>query len=1140
MKALDAFIRKYYKNLLIRGIILSCGIVVTLFLAIVLTEYFGWLAPVWRGVMLWGSVAAVCGVVGWFVARPLLKMYGLSRNRLTREEAAQIVGRHFPEVSDKLLNLLQLMGAHGQQDMSDATLLQAAVQQKTAQLSPVPMLKAVDLKKNRRYLKYALPPLAVLLLLLIFVPKSIVNPSKRLVNYTTVYERPQPFRFVVPEGGLKVVQGSDYELTVTTEGEAVPAEVYVRVDGIAHKMQSDGGRFGYTFRQVRRSVVFVLEGGGVVSAPYMLEVLPNPAVLSFRVLLSYPAYTGREDEVLVDQGDMTVPEGTVARWVFQTQDADSIYFAVGDGTAANVYATDANGRAEVRRTVRETMEYAFSVSCGSGDENSSELTSSDTLKYAVVAVADAMPQISVDEMVDSLNYDKRVFIGSISDDYGFSRLVFKHKVDNGAALQENGVEEAEIALKEGAVSQEFYFTFNIAAVSLNPGDALTYWFEVSDNDGIHGPKTTRSRQFEVKIPSYEGLDSMIAQGSEAARRNAESQMDELRKLQEEINEMIERLVGKKEMTWQDKKDLESIRERQKEVREAMQQMQQQIRDNNRLEQRYFEQSEQLMEKQRELDRLMNEVMDEKMRETMAEIDRMMQELDKNKVQQNLEQLKVDNAELEKQIDQNIELMKWLDMEKRVEKAVNEAERLSKEQKDLGEETKSASRRDADDLQERQRKVHEGFEHLKEDIYQIREDYKELDSKNDFKVPDELLRQIEHAMNGAEKGLQKGNNKEASQQQQQSADGLEQLSEALAEAQLDMEQENTAEDADQIRQLLKNLVQLSFDQEGLIKEVGDMYIQDPQYQDIIARQNRIRDDFVGVRDSLYSLAKRQVQVASVVNREVGAVASNLQQSLGALLNMNQGFYGNYKNTGASRSMQYSMTSLNNLALILAESLDQMQDQMRQNAQKKKNGQCKNKGKSNQQCNNPGRNPSPKSMRQMQQELNRQMEALKKQLDKQGSQQNGRHKVGEQQGMSEELARMAAQQEMIRRMMQEYAQSMKESDAGNGQMAREMDQMLRQMEQTETDLVNRTITQQTIQRQQQIMTRMLQHEKAEMEREKEERRESHEANEMYGYPSAEELLRYNKKQEQQDDQLRYLPPTLQPFYRTLANDYFYRQR
>ena len=125
--------------------------------------------------------------------------------------------------------------------------------------------------------------------------------------------------------------------------------------------------------------------------------------------------------------------------------------------------------------------------------------------------------------------------------------------------------------------------------------------------------------FEIKIPSAEELDQLLDRSSNEVRQSAETQMSELQKLQEEINEMMRRLVDKKELNWQDKKDLQQIQQKQQQVRQMMQQMQQQIQENNRLEQKYREQSEQLLEKQRELDRLMNEVMDEKMKETMAEV-----------------------------------------------------------------------------------------------------------------------------------------------------------------------------------------------------------------------------------------------------------------------------------------------------------------------------------------------------------------------------------------------------------------------------------------------------------------------------------------------------------------------------------------
>ena len=1131
LQALDAFIRKYYKNLLMKGFLYAVGIVLTLFLAMVLLEHFGWLSSTARAVIFWGGLAAVAAVLAWFVVRPLLKMWGLGK-RIDRQQAARIIGKHFPEVSDKLLNLLQLMSVESgtsEFQIPNSELLLAAIEQKTATLRPIPFLNAINLKANRKYLKYALPPLAVLVVLLLVAPSVITEPVKRIADYNTVYERPAPFHFVVAQDSLQVMSGSDYELTVSIDGEALPNEVAIVVDGRSHRMTKQArDRFSFIFKQVRHSMDFRMEGGGVTSQDYRLEVLPNPTVVSFRMLLTYPAYTGRAAETVVNLGDAAVPEGTVVKWLFQTQDAERMAFIV--DSVETQLGTDASGRMEVSRRVMQTINYAFCVS--------SKYSSSDTLRYSLSAIADAVPMIAVEEMVDSLYPDRRIFRGRIKDDYGFSRLVFVHKTANPSDTSRNAVSEAKIALS-GETSQEFYFSFNTAELALAPGDELTYYFEVADNDAIHGPKKARSQMFEIKIPSVDELDQMIDRSNNEVRQSAETQISELQKLQKEINEMMRRLVDKKELNWQDKKDLQEIQKKQQQVREMMQQMQQQIQENNRLEQKYREQSEQLMEKQRELDRLMNEVMDEKMKETMAEIERMMQELDKKKVQQELEQLKLDNAELEKQLDQNIELMKRLEIEKKVEQTIQKMDKLAEEQREVSRETEQSKDKKNEQLRQKQQELNDRFQQLKKDIDQIKQDYKNLDPSTDFKVPTELEQQVEQHQQEAQKNLQKGKNKDAGKQQKEAADDMEKLSEALAEAQVEAEQEDLAEDAEQVRQLLKNLVQLSFNQEELIGDLNSIYIQDPKYQTIITRQNRIKDDFRNVEDSLRSMARRQLNVASAITKEVASVNNNVSASMRGLLEMNQSFYGSYKNTQAAQSMQYSMTSLNNLALVLAESLDQMQNQMRQNSQKQKSGQCKNKGKSQSQCSNPGKGkPSPKSMRQMQEALNKQMEALKKQLDKQGNKPGGRHQIGQGQSMSEEFAKMAAQQEMIRRMMQEYGKEMKSASGGDPKLAREIDQMMRQMEQTETDLVNRTITQQTIQRQQQIMTRLLEHEKAEMQREKEERRESHEAGDLYSQPSPAELEKYNKQLKPASDQLRTVPPTLSPYYREKVNDYFYR--
>lgn len=1117
---LDRFIRKYYKNRLLKGLLYTLASVLMLFILMVVLEHFGYFGIAVRTVLFWSFIVATAAIVAVYIVTPLLKMFRLG-SCISYETAATIIGDHFPEVSDKLLNLLQLqkMG-----ETADSELLRAAIDQKTDQLSPIPFLNAIDLRKNLKYVKYVAVPALFIIVVLIVAPSFITEPSKRIMKHSTYFERPAPFSFVLGNKSLEASQQEDFMVEVAIEGDEIPSEVSILVDGVAYRMQKrDNLHYSYLFKNLQRSHNFQFTAVGVTSKVYELEVIPRPAIVHFQTLLTYPAYTGKLPEILSNEGDITIPKGSTVEWLFMTKDCDTLHFFT--DTRAFSLLPNENGRSKTAIRAMTSFSYGFYAD--------NWHTVSDTLAYNISVIDDAYPMIAVIQMGDSLMPDRYFFRGHIKDDYGFSKLEFVVEKSNATDTTVKETQRTPVVITRDA-SQEFVYSTDLSQLTLNPGDHVKYYFEVWDNDGVNGSKSTKSQTFEVQIPTDEEIDQLIREGSSDAQHQAELSISELRKLQEEINEMIRKLVDKKELSWQDKKQLEELKKRQEEVKKQMQQMREQMKDNNRLEEKYRDQSEEIIQKQKELDRLFDEVMSDEIKEMMKEMDRLMKEMDKQKVQDELEQLKLKNEDLEKQLDQNLELMKRLELEKKVEQAVNKADELAKKQEELSNKQDDSRK----SLQEQQQ-LSEQYKQLEKEIEQIQKDYKNLEQPSDFKLDKDLMNRIEKQQQEAESKLSKGKKKDASKSQKSAADDLQKLSEELARAQMDVEQEDLAEDAEQVRQLLKNLVQLSFNQETLINDLSRVSVQDPKYQQLIAKQNLLKDDFRNVEDSLRAMAKRQMAIASVVNKELSEVKSNIAKSLSGLLQYNQSIYGNYRNTQASKPMQYAMTSLNNLSLVLAESLDQMQNQMRQNQQKQKNGNCKREGmKMKGNCSNPGSGkPSPKSMRQMQEELNKQMESLKKELEKQGNKPGSRTKLGEHNTMSSELAKMAARQEQIRRMMQEYGQRMKEESGGDPRLAREIDEMIRQMEQTETDLVNKTITRQTIQRQQQILTRLLQHEKADLQREKEDRRESKEAHDMY-QPSQGDLERYKKLQEKNIDLFRSNPPSMSNYYKQKVNDYFFK--
>ncbi len=1128
INSIDAFIRKFYLNQLIKGIIIVAALSLVLFLTMIFFEYFNYSSSFVRALMFWSYIVVTLLIVIIYIIRPALKYFKLGKC-ISYQEAAVIIGQFFPEVKDKLLNLLQL------QDMSDVEdnqLLSASIRQKTLQLSPIPFSNAISFSVNKKYLKFLIPPFLIFFLLLLIFPSFIYDSSERLINYNTFYQKPAPFQFLITNDSLVAFQQHDFLLNVSVEGTAYPDDVYVVIDDIEYKMQKHSANsFSFLFAQLHHSIDFQLKGASVFSSQYHLSVIPNPSIIDYQIVIAPPLYTAMPVQNLSNQGDIIVPQGTLVKWSFLTRDVDSLCFIFNN--KSNIYVPEANGKLSVSLKAMQTSSYAFFVVNNINHH-------SDTLQYTLSVIPDAAPLIAVAESKDSILPKKRFFHGRIKDDYGFSQLQFvvvKTNTDD-TSIHQKMLYPLSISAEN---TQEFYYSLNIDELHLMPGDNLQYYFVVWDNDAIHGPKSTSSQYFSFSVPSVDEIENIIAENFSQVVSQAQSSISELQSIQKEIDEIMQKLVNKNELSWQDKKQLQDLLDKQNKIEKEIKDIQQQLNESTSFEQDYLNQNEQIIQKQDELNKLFNEVLSDEVKKMMSEIDKLINENEKKNIQEKLENLKVDNEQLEKQIDQDISLLKQLELEKKVESAVQKAEALAKEQNELSQKSLQSEKNEQQSLLKEQNQLSDKFQQLKNDIRQIQQDYKNLDNNNDFKIDNKLLKSIDSNQSDAYKKLEKGKNKDASKSQKSAAEEMQSLSNSLAQEQMRMEQENLAEDAEMIRRLLKSLVTLSFHQESLISSVNTTFIQDPKYQNIIFEQNKIKADFGNIEDSLQAIAKRQITVASAINKDIGNVNTYISKALQGLLKYNQSFYGGAKNNNAASSMQYTMTAINNLALVLAESLDNMQNQMRQNSQQQKQGNCRRPSQNRRQgsCNNPGNNkPSVKSMKQLQEELNKQMESLKKEMEKNGNKPgDGRRKIGEGNSISEEFAKMAAQQQMIRKMMQEYGQQLKQQNANNTQLFRDIESILNQMDQTETDLINKTISQQTMMRQKQILTRMLEHEKADMQREKDNRRQSHEAVEQYRVSPSDinsiELLKKNNSQ-----LFHVVPPSLTPFYKSKVNSYFYQ--
>lgn len=1145
VQKLDEFIRRYYKNQLLKGAIYATGILVSAFLAVATLEYFGHFGSLVRSVLFFGFLLATVGVLVNYIVIPTLKLNRIGQI-ISYEDAAKIIGSHFSNVQDKLLNVLQLQNSRSHY-LSDDLLL-AGINQKIAELRPVPFSSAINLGENKKHLRYVLPVVFAGVLIALVWPHVITKSTERLVNYQTYYEKEMPFSFQILNPDLKALQTQDYELKLKVSGQELPNEVFIKINNIEYKLNKlDNLHFSYIFSNLQQTTPFQFQAAGYTTREYTLTVLPKPSLLQFNLQLIYPAYLNKPNETIANTGDVQVPQGTKVNWVFNTRNTDQVKLAFDDSLALPVRNNE--NQFSYSRRLMQSLRYNIKT------VNSFVSGAGDSVNYAINVLPDQFPSIDVSEKPDSLNLKNIYFSGQIKDDYGFSRLVFNY---NATVTDSNGVAQtlrgtSPVSINRSNVAQPYFYFFDASQFRLMPGDKVEYYFEVFDNDGVNGPKSSKTQMMTFRAPTREEINEAAEKGNSEIKKDIEESINKARQLQKEINELSKKVNDKKQLGYEEKKKLEDLLKKQNELQNKINEAKQKNEQNTRQQNEFTQTDQSILDKQKQLEQLFENVMTPEMKKLFDELNKMMDKMDKNEVQEKLDELKLTNKDIEKELDRNLEAFKQLELEQKMQNAIDKLDELKQKEDALNKETEGQKPQDKNEqtnktdnkktdqaeLAKKQEELSKEFDKLKKDLNEIEEKNKALEEPNKLPETSKLQEEISKEMENSSQQLSKNNKSGASKSQKSASEKMEEMREQMEQSMADQEQQQQEEDAQALRQILENLVNLSFSQEDLIKELSKTRVDNPKYVELPKRQNKLKDDSRLIEDSLFALSKRNPQISADVNRNISAIHQNMDKTVKSLAARDVG--------EASTRMQLTMKSVNDLALLLNESLEQMQNQMKQQMKSKgqKAGKCKNPGKGSGKNPSDGGTPSM-NMRKLQEKLNQQLQQMKDALEK--GQQPG-NKPGSKEGQkpgqggmgnkgqngsgmmpgSEQFARMAAQQEALRRQMEELMSKLKNKGKNPGGDIAEM------MEQTEKDLVNKQLTNETMRRQQEIMSRLLESEKAEREREQDEQRKSNEAkNQNVSNPG--QFLEYKRLKEKEMELLNTVPPGLTPYYKERVNNYF----
>jgi hypothetical protein len=1125
VEQLDAFVRKYYANQLLRGALVLLIALLAYGLLLSIGEYFLYL-PVWvkLPLVLAFVVLSLAAFVFW-IAIPLSKMAKLGKI-ISHEQAAALIGKHFPEVSDQLLNILQLK----QQESTAASkqLIEASIGQKINKISVVPIAQAVDFAKNKKYLPYLLPLLLVGVFILLAAPNVFRDASTRLLHPTQEFVKPAPFQFNIMTQPLSVVRNADYTLKLSMSGKALPANVSLLIDDEEIPMQPTANhRFEYTFKNCTKDVAFRFYAAGFKSVPYQLKVLQRPLLKAMKVDLAYPAYTGRKNEVKNGVSDLIVPQGTRIDWTLATQYADHVWFQLGDGQAISLQAKDD----------AFTFNYRFL-----NDTNYSLILQNkeskvvQRLSYRVQVVPDQYPVLQVQAFKDSVSGTQIVLNGTAGDDYGLTRVMFQYQILD-ASNKVIGSKAIPIRVSGTTVSS-FQYYFDIASIALQPGEQLNYYVEAWDNDGVNGSKSSRSELMSYRAFDEQQIDSAINKNAQQINSGLSNSAQQNEQLQEEMQSLQSKMLQSDQMDWQQKQALQDLAKLQEKMKNNLEQAQKRFDEQiKQTEQKNL--SDNLKEKQEALKEQMDNLLNKELKEQMKKLQELMQKLNKEQSVQQMQQLQEENKLFAMDMERMQELMKKLEMQLKMENMANKMEQLAQKQMDLRKET-DAAKKDVKGLAKEQEKLKSELKDaLKKDMQEMKEANKEAKQKQDLAKEEQQGEKAGEAMQKSEDQLAQEQKDNASKSQSKAAQNLQEMAESLRKKAGGMEMEELEMNIKAVRQILTNLMRLSFDQEQLIQSVRSTSASNPAFIGNMEKQNDLHANSLIIRDSLFSLSKKLFKLSASINKETNQLEKNMRSAIAALEQR--------QIPEAATRQQYVMTHTNNLALMLNEILSNLM-------QEQSNGQ---KNPSSGQCNKPGgKNPKPGAGQQLSDIIGKQKglgesmskgkegkpktgeegkqgkDGQKGNQEGKGGREGGQNNGGEE-GNAKELMQMAQQQAAIRRQLAQLNQLL--NSQGNNSIAKELKELQDKMDRNETDLVNRKLDEDFYQRQREIMTRMMETEKSLREQEQDDKRSSKNPEDM-SRPVPPELKQYLQENQELKEQYKTVPPSLKPYYKTLNENYF----
>ena len=943
------------------------------------------------------------------------------------------------------------------------------------------------------------------------LPKTLQDDQEYLKQSIQITE--------IQPGTIQIERGTDVNVTAEVGGHlGAPVALYYRVGDMGiqdskslpqaewqsvpmrHTPANTGrslqvseiSRLPYsaTLENVTRPLQYYISVKEVPSEQYQITISNEPIVTQFQYRLNYPAYTQLQPQALpVNVGNIQVLFGTEVVFTGESnkplQKARIAFDASGDipleiregqlqgaitqlpvGGEEISNQKHSDSRQETPSTpeiiqgsfvARQSENYRIYITDVDG------FTNRDPVNRTITVLEDAVPEVTIVAPARDTVLDDAMLVElkvEAMDDYGIQELQLVYRVES------EGTEAVNVPLKrwgdEDVRSPRSVFvayTWDVDRIGMFPGETLAYYVQALDIDDVSGPNIGKSHTYTLRFPSLSELYDAVATEQKTEQRGLEELVDEQADATGLVDTLLDKIRKSQELTLNDENLMQQVLENQKQIEETAKQLIENMQETaEEMEENQLFDAE-TIEKYQELQDLMEKALSEEHKELLQKLSEALAKQQMDEQERSMAEANLSQEQFLQQLERAKSLYEQILLEQELEAAAKQAKALAEQQKQLMDTLESSvgarsPRPDTNDLAQKEDRVADEFNQLSEKLEELGTKMGELAQNQENAPPqierlaDEIIRlnafaheyKLPEMLAATSENLRSGQKSEALESGRGAEQTLTELAQGLDNALAFMEGANANETLTALQEAVGSGLHLSHLHEKVLTQTNDIlttgqsnaYISSEivRLQQLAADELSASESITQLSSKLWELGNRQIQVPPEAIFHLNASNDALSRAARALEDRQPSL--------AVPIQRAALADLNQAIFELLEAMGQMNQQMGASGLENMMEQLQQLAESQEQLN------------EMAQNLNQQM-----------------REQGRTPGLEQMMRQLAAQQQLIREATERIAERAEQM----AQMLGSLEDVAEEMTEVEKSLRQGELDEDVLDRQAQILTRML---------------------------------------------------------------------